>query len=93
LGCVSNYGSSEAREDFVEVIANYIVKPDDWWQNMLKEAGTDGAAIINQKWEICNTWLKEKWEIDLNALRAEVQERQKNLDWNMIMNLEFLNGK
>ena len=26
-------------------------------------------------------------------LRAEVQERQKKLDWNMIMNLEFLNGK
>ncbi|MBO5012496.1 MAG: hypothetical protein J6C57_00475, partial [Paludibacteraceae bacterium] len=41
LGCVSNYGSSEAREDFVEVIANYIVKPDAWWDNMLKEAGTE----------------------------------------------------
>jgi substrate import-associated zinc metallohydrolase lipoprotein len=93
LGCVSNYGSSEAREDFVEVIANYIVKPDAWWANMLKEAGTEGAALINQKWEICNTWLKEKWEIDLNELRAEVQKRQKNLDWKMIMNLEFLNGK
>jgi hypothetical protein len=60
---------------------------------MLKEAGTEGAAIINQKWDICNTWLKEKWEIDLDELRNEVQERQKNLDWNMIMNLEFLNGK
>ena len=93
LGCVSNYGSSEAREDFVEVIANYIVKPDAWWENMMKQAGTEGAALINQKWEICNTWLEEKWEIDLDALRAEVQERQKNLDWEMIMNLEFLNGK
>jgi hypothetical protein len=60
---------------------------------MLKEAGTEGAAIINQKWDICNTWLKEKWEIDLDELRNEVQKRQKNLDWNMIMNLEFLNGK
>ena len=93
LGCVSNYGSSEAREDFVEVIANYIVKPDAWWENMMKQAGTEGAALINQKWELCNTWLAEKWEIDLNALRAEVQERQKNLDWEMIMNLEFLIGK
>ncbi|MBO5013569.1 MAG: hypothetical protein J6C57_05970, partial [Paludibacteraceae bacterium] len=72
---------------------NYIVKPDAWWDNMLKEAGTEGAAIINQKWDICNTWLKEKWEIDLDALRDEVQKRQQNLDWNMIMNLEFLNGK
>jgi substrate import-associated zinc metallohydrolase lipoprotein len=88
LGCVSNYGSSEAREDFVEVIANYIVKPDAWWANMLKEAGTEGAALINQKWEICNTWLKDKWEIDLNELRAEVQKRQANLDWEMIMNFD-----
>ena len=93
LGCVTNYGSSEAREDCVEVIANYIVKPDAWWDNMMKEAGKEGAAIIQQKWEICNTWLAEKWEINLDELRAEVQERQKNLDWDMIMNLEFLKGK
>jgi substrate import-associated zinc metallohydrolase lipoprotein len=93
LGCVTNYGSSEAHEDFVEVIANYIVKPQAWWDNMLKEAGAEGAAIIQQKWEICNTWLEEKWEIDLDELRAEVQKRQADLDWNMIMNLEFLNGK
>ena len=88
LGCVSNYGSSEAREDFVEVIANYIVKPDAWWNNMLEQAGSEGAALINQKWEICNTWLAEKWEISLDELRAEVQERQKNLDWKMIMQFD-----
>ena len=93
LGFVSNYGSSESREDFVEVIANYIVKPDAWWQNMLAVAGTDGAAIIQQKWEICNTWLKEKWEIDLKSLHDEVQKRQENMDWDMIMSLGFLNEK
>lgn len=88
LGCVTNYGSSEAREDFVEVIANYIVKPQAWWDNMLKEAGTEGAALINQKWEICNTWLAEKWGINLDELRAEVQKRQQNLDWDMIMSFD-----
>ena len=88
LGCVSYYGSSEAREDFVEVIANYIVKPQAWWDNMLKEAGTEGAALINQKWEICNNWLAEKWEISLDDLRAEVQKRQANLDWEMIMSFD-----
>ena len=93
LGYVSNYGSSQAREDFVEVIANYIVKSDKWWQDMLKAAGPDGSAIIKQKWEICNTWLAEKWNIDLQAMHEEVQKRQANLDWEMIMGLEFLNGK
>lgn len=91
LGFVSNYGSSQAREDFVEVIANYIVKPDAWWQNMMKEAGPTGSAIIQQKWEMCNTYLAEKWNIDLQAMHDEVQRRQQNLDWDMIMNLRFLN--
>lgn len=91
LGFVSNYGSSQAREDFVEVIANYIVKPDAWWQNMMKEAGPTGSAIIQQKWEMCNTYLAEKWNIDLQAMHDEVQRRQQNLDWEMIMNLRFLN--
>jgi substrate import-associated zinc metallohydrolase lipoprotein len=93
MGYVTNYGSSQATEDFVEVIANYIVKSDTWWQNMLKEAGEEGAAIINQKWEICNTWLAEKWNIDLQAMHDEVQKRQNNLDIEKVMNLEFLNGK
>lgn len=91
LGFVSNYGSSQAREDFVEVIANYIVKSDDWWQNMMKEAGTTGSAIIQQKWEMCNTYLAEKWNINLQEMHDEVQQRQQNLDWDMIMNLRFLN--
>lgn len=93
LGYVSNYGSSQAREDFVEVIANYIVKSDDWWNTMMSVAGEEGAAIIQQKFEICNTWLAEKWNIDLQAMHDEVQKRQENLDWDMVMNLEFLNGK
>jgi hypothetical protein len=37
--------------------------------------------------------LEEKWEIDLDELRNEVQKRQQNMDWKKIMNLEFLNGK
>lgn len=93
LGFVSPYGSSQAREDFVEVIANYIVKSDKWWQDMLKKAGPNGSAIIQQKWDICNTWLAEKWEIDLQAMHDEVQKRQEEMDWEKVMSLEFLNGK
>jgi substrate import-associated zinc metallohydrolase lipoprotein len=38
LGFVSNYAGSEAREDFVEVIANYIVKTDAEWNWILTSA-------------------------------------------------------
>ena len=38
LGFTSNYGSSEVREDFAEVIANYITKTDEQWQQLLDRA-------------------------------------------------------
>jgi substrate import-associated zinc metallohydrolase lipoprotein len=38
LGFVSDYAGCEAREDFVEVIANYIVKTDKDWANLLDVA-------------------------------------------------------
>lgn len=38
-GFVSPYASSQAREDWVEVIANYIVKDYKTWENMLNTAG------------------------------------------------------
>lgn len=90
LGYVSPYASSQTREDFVETIANYIVKTDADWNFMMNKAGTKGADYINQKLNMCRSWLAEKWEIDLDAMRAEVLKRQANLDWEMIMSLEFL---
>jgi len=90
LGFVSPYASSQVREDFVETIANYIVKTDADWNNMISKAGTSGADKINQKLEMCRTWLAEKWEIDLDEMHKEVQKRQENLDWDMIMSLGFL---
>ncbi len=35
LGFVTPYAGMEPQEDFVEVIANYLVKPDGFWENML----------------------------------------------------------
>lgn len=94
MGYTSPYASSQAREDFVETIANYIVKSDDTWNAMIAAGNSDGnkgGDIITQKLTICRTWLAEKWELDLDALHEEVQKRQQNMDWNAIMNLEFLN--
>ena len=90
LGFVSPYASSQTREDFVETIANYIVKTDADWNNMISKAGKSGAEKITQKLEMCRTWLAEKWDIDLDEMHQEVQKRQENLDWDMIMSLGFL---
>ena len=106
FGCVTNYASSEDREDFAEIIANYITKTDEQWAEIMANAalnwetngegqvigvgtddgqggmadGVDGAAIINQKVQIARTWLRDAWNLDLDALRAEVQNRQSNID-------------
>ena len=104
LGFVSPYASSQTREDFVEVIANYIVKTDAQWNTILSNAskgwiingttitegadtdGVDGKAVILQKLSICRTWLKDSWNIDLDALRQEVQIRQANINMNSLLN-------
>jgi len=42
--------------------------------------GIDGKEAILQKVEIARTWLKDSWNLDLDALREEVQTRQANYD-------------
>ncbi len=106
LGFTGNYGSSQEREDWVEIIANYIVKTDDEWATMMSDAakgwkqeddgtlielerdsdGVDGPAVIMQKLEMCSTWMQEKWNINLDSLRAEVQRRQLTMNIDSLRN-------
>jgi substrate import-associated zinc metallohydrolase lipoprotein len=94
LGFASPYGSSQPREDFVEIIANFIVKSDEWWENWKKMAAKpgigknqnevsdplDGKAILETKIEICRKWLRESWSIDLDSLRSNVAARQLQIN-------------
>lgn len=95
LGFVSPYAGSQNREDFVEVIANYLVKSDAQWNailqrasepgvdydgNILPDDGIDGRAVILQKLEMANKWLWESWNIDLDSLRAEIIKRQLTIN-------------
>lgn len=78
-GCVSAYGCMEPREDFVEVIAHYVSRDDNWWHYMTVVAGESGREKINKKLEIATTWLKDKWNIDIEELKAVVQRRGAEL--------------
>lgn len=95
LGFVSPYAGSQNREDFVEIIANYLVKSDTQWSDILELAsqpgidmygdtipddGINGRAIILQKLEMAKKWLKDSWEIDIDSLRAEIIRRQLNIN-------------
>ena len=49
LGFVSPYAGSQIQEDFVEIIANYLVKSDAEWNNILLMASKPGVVIENNK--------------------------------------------
>ena len=125
MGCVTAYGSSQEREDFAEIIANYITKTDEQWEEIMYHAGRnfeqvgsdpygnpiysdekeeiqddkggladgiDGVAIINQKVQIARTWFRDAWGLDLDALRAEVQRRQSNINIDSLCNVVYSIG-
>ncbi|MBN2261887.1 MAG: putative zinc-binding metallopeptidase [Prolixibacteraceae bacterium] len=80
LGFVSSYSASEAQEDFVEMIANYLVKNDSDWNNILDSAGDEGREKITKKLEICSSWMNEKWGIDIQQMRNEINKRQLQIN-------------
>lgn len=87
MGFVSSYASSEPQEDFVETIAIYVTNSNEYWEKLLEEAGTKGAAKIQKKFTIVQNWLKTSWNIDINELRNVVERRSseiKNLDYNLV---------
>jgi len=95
MGFVTPYAGSQNREDFVEIIANYLVRNDAQWNQLLDMAskpgvdyngtvlpddGIDGKALIIQKLSIARKWLKDSWSIDLDLLKAEIFKRQATID-------------
>lgn len=47
--------------------------------------GLDGRAIILEKVSIARQWFASAWGIDMDALRALVQERQSDIDINELL--------
>lgn len=98
LGFVTPYSMSEAHEDFVEVISSYITDTRQRWQDRgitMAEDHThivewdedqEGTDIIINKINMCKDWLLEKFDYELDSLRAEVQRRQDALTYDIVMN-------
>lgn len=79
-GFITPYASSEANEDFVELLSTYITNTPKFWSDMLKTAGKEGAAIISQKFDIVYNYMKNTWGIDLDELQAVILKRQAEID-------------
>lgn len=74
MGFVSSYASSEDQEDFVETLSIYVVYGQEYWDEMIQDAG-EGAEKIEAKFNIVKEYLQEKWDIDIDQLQQIVQRR------------------
>lgn len=94
-GFVTPYASSAPHEDFVEIISTYVTNyagrpTESWsWDEILEDAAKgkpspadtlNGAQVIINKLEMARTWLKDKYEINIDSLRNEVMRRQQRID-------------
>lgn len=98
LGFVTPYSRAEAHEDFVEVISSYITDTREVWKARGFTMAEDhthiesvdmkkkGAEKINTKINYCKAWLLEKYDFELDSIRAEVQRRQDALTEEIVMN-------
>lgn len=101
MGFVTPYSMSNEHEDFVEVISSYITDTREVWEKrgfIFAEDNTHlvswhemdekqkGSAIINQKINLCKDWLREKYNYELDSIRAEVQRRAEALTYDIVMN-------
>ena len=74
-GFVTGYGSSEYNEDFAEIYSTYITNTPEGWNLILKAAGEEGTAILNQKLDLMKTYFLNSWGIELDHLRDIVLRR------------------
>lgn len=79
MGFITPYASNEPQEDFVETMSNYVTHTQAWWDTQMEIAGDDGAPLIQQKLDIVRDYLKGSWNIDLDELRAKVQEKSDSV--------------
>ena len=86
-GFISPYASKADGEDFVELIALYVNRSAEEWEEMLTTAGDTGRPKIEAKFEIVSNYMKSTWNIDLNDLREIVLRRAEeapNLDFDSL---------
>lgn len=74
-GFITAYSQHSDREDFAEMLSEYITNSEATWNGWMTSAGA-GASIINAKLDIVRTYMKQSFDIDIDELRATILRRQ-----------------
>ena len=88
-GFISAYAQTEPREDFAEMLSEYVTHNEAWWEAQLEKAdGTweedpdqteTGRSLIEQKLDIVRAYMSDTWKIDIDELRDCILRRQNNV--------------
>ena len=90
-GFVSPYGSSEVQEDFVEFFAIYVTNTAEYWDALVGAANDKGRGLIEIKLGIVKAYMVDSWGIDMDELRAIIQERSAEIETWTVEDLTTLN--
>lgn len=78
-GFISAYAQHSHQEDFAEMLSMYVSNSKTQWNAWMTEAGTDGSSLIQAKLDIVRDYMKNSWNIDIDALRDAIQRRQADV--------------
>ena len=78
-GFISRYSATSDGEDFVELASIFVTNTATDWETLLSAAGTVGRPMIEAKFDIVFSYMKNEWGIDLNEMRDTVLRRQSEI--------------
>ncbi|MDT3356414.1 MAG: putative zinc-binding metallopeptidase [Bacteroidota bacterium] len=78
-GYITKYAQNEPREDFAELLSEYITHDSAWWNSQLTKAGIQGAAFITAKMDLVREYMTNSWGIDIDELRDVIGRRTKDV--------------
>ena len=87
-GYITAYAQSEPREDFAELLSEYVTHTAAWWEEQMQAASDEteivhetdpsaenGATLIKSKIDIVRDYMQSSWGIDIDELRAIINRR------------------
>ena len=91
-GYITAYSQSEHREDFAELLSEYITHDAAWWDQQLKDAHSEttnvratspdaeyGDVYIQSKIDIVRAYMADSWGIDIDELRDILLRRFRDV--------------
>ena len=78
-GFVTAYAAHSADEDFAETFSTYVCSTKEEFDDLLSKAGQSGYDKITAKLAIVKDYLAKNWNLDIEALRSEIEAREARL--------------